>query len=54
MTEAMAASAAQMPADGSVTASVTVKNTGNYDADFDIMIGSNSRDVKKKSVHVRQ
>jgi len=43
-----------MTAQIAMTASVTVKNTGNYDADFDIMIGSNSRDVKKKSVHVRQ
>ena len=73
----------QMKIDGTITASVTIKNTGRYDADevvqlyirdvvgsisrpvkelhlndviepgdFDIMIGPNSRDVKKKRLSV--
>ena len=42
-----------MPADGSITASVTVKNTGNYDADEVVqlyirdVVGSISRPVKE-------
>ena len=43
----------QMPADGAITASVTVKNTGNYDADEVVqlyirdVVGSISRPVKE-------
>ena len=46
-------SSEQMPADGSITASVTVKNTGNYDADEVVqlyirdVVGSISRPVKE-------
>ena len=49
----MTLSSEQMLADGSITASVTVKNTGNYDADEVVqlyirdMIGSISRPVKE-------
>ena len=46
-------SSEQMPADGAITASVTVKNTGNYDADEVVqlyirdVVGSISRPVKE-------
>ena len=49
----MTLSSEQMPADGYVTASVTVKNTGNYDADEVVqlyirdVVGSISRPVKE-------
>ena len=46
-------SSEQMPGDGSITASVTVKNTGNYDADEVVqlyirdVVGSISRPIKE-------
>lgn len=46
-------SSEQMPADGAITASVTIKNTGNYDADEVVqlyirdVVGSISRPVKE-------
>ena len=49
----MTLSSNQMPADGSITASVTVKNTGSYDADEVVQlyicdkVGSISRPVKE-------
>ena len=49
----MTLSSEQMAADGSISASVTVKNTGNYDADEVVqlyirdVVGSISRPVKE-------